>query len=83
MDVNALSKRLDDADAKCSRAVSMLSALAVIDIGAMDPQGNTLVDAAVVHELARMSRDAVIEGKTELQHVLAGLLDIKSCSDKP
>ena len=82
MDVKALSKRLDSADAKCSRAASILSALSVIDIGATDPQGNTLVDAAVVHELARMSRDAVIEGKAELQHVLAELFDHKTSGEK-
>ena len=80
MDVKALTKHLDKADAKCSRAASLLAALSVIDIGGMDPQGNTLVDAAVVHDLARMSHDAVIEGKTEFQHALADLLDFKTSS---
>lgn len=73
-DLKQVRKHLDSADTDCTRAVTILSALSVADLGALDKQGKELVTVEVVHELAQMARTAILEGKQEIQEALADLL---------
>lgn len=74
MDIQSLREQLDAADQHLSRANALLSALQTAEIGAVDATGAVLVDSPVIHDLARMAREAVAEAKGAIEQSLADLV---------